>query len=99
MRKCRYELAAAERLAYEEEKQALGFERNNAHFCGNETCNREFYLACGRCEVQFCPTHISRYSYHFDIHTIRGTTRIRGEINLCELCKPHLNDYKKDRYE
>jgi hypothetical protein len=88
-----------ERFAYEDEKRTLGLARNYAHFCGKENCSHEFYLVCGRCEVQFCPTHISRYTFHFDIITIRGTTRVRDEINLCELCKLYLSDYKKDRYE
>ncbi|NWJ48339.1 MAG: hypothetical protein HXX08_20985 [Chloroflexi bacterium] len=99
MRKYRHELAVVERFAYEDEKRALGFARNYARLCGKENCNHEFYLVCGRCEVQFCPTHISRHIFHFDIITIRGTTRVRDEINLCELCKPYLSDYKKDRYE
>jgi hypothetical protein len=49
--------------------------------------------------VQFCPVHVTRYSFSFKTHTRRGVTRVKGDITLCETCKPYLREYQRDRYE
>ncbi len=99
MRRYKRDRAVADRATYEEELTELGFDKNAAGLCGEIDCQHEIYVTCGHCEVRFCPEHVTRYNYSFKTHTRRGDTTVKGNITLCATCKPHLKEYKRDRYE
>jgi hypothetical protein len=91
--------AIKERELWEEERRRGGIERNAINLCGHPECVNEVYVACGHCEVLFCPNHVSRRAFSFNTYTRRSVTRVQGDIILCEACLPYLKEYKKDRYE
>ncbi|MDB5079478.1 MAG: hypothetical protein JWP00_1402 [Chloroflexi bacterium] len=91
--------AIAERRRWEDERQAIGQERNNIGLCSQPECPNGMYVTCGHCEQLYCSLHLKRYNFSFVTHTRRGSTRVKGDIVLCEVCLPYLDDYKRDRYE
>jgi hypothetical protein len=91
--------AISERKRWEEERFLIGQERNKMGLCAQPECPSEVYVDCGHCENLYCSRHVQRHDFTFYTHTRRGSTRIRGDILLCEVCQPYLREYKKDRYE
>ncbi len=99
LRRYKRDRGIRERELWEEERYRGGLERNSQNLCGHPECTNEVYVACGHCEVLFCPNHVSRHSFTFNTYTRRATTRVEGDITLCETCRPYLKEYKRDRYE
>ncbi len=99
MRAYRRDRAIRERENWEEERRQIGAIRNSGNLCGHPECPNEVYVACGHCEILFCPNHVSRKTFSFNTYTRRSITRVDGDITLCEACKPYLKEYQKDRYE
>ena len=89
----------ADRQRWEDERLLIGQERNALGYCAQPQCPNGLYVGCGHCEQVYCPYHLQRYNFSFNTHTRRGTTRVKGDIMLCEVCQPYLEEYKKDRYE
>jgi len=99
MRHYKRDRAIKDRELWEEERRREGIERNSSNLCGHSACINEIYVACGHCEVLFCPEHVSRHPFSFNTYTRRAVTRVQGDITLCQACKPYLKEYKRDRYE
>ncbi|HEX2910187.1 MAG TPA: hypothetical protein VH186_05220 [Chloroflexia bacterium] len=91
--------AIADRRHWEEERAQIGQERNAMQLCAQPGCNNPYYVACGHCDQLYCSNHLQRHNFSFNTITRRGTTRVRGDIVLCEVCQPYLQEYKRDRYE
>ena len=91
--------AITERRNWEEQRLAIGTERNEIGLCAQPTCPQEFYIACGHCEQLYCSAHLKHHSFSFTTYTRRGNTRVKGDILLCEVCEPYLKEYQRDRYE
>jgi hypothetical protein len=87
------------RRHWEDERLAIGLERNALTLCAQPECNSQPYVACGHCEQLYCADHLQRHTFTFTTYTRRGTTRVKGDIALCEVCQPYLKEYKRDRYE
>ncbi len=99
MRQYKSDRVIADRESWEQEQHRIGFAKNAAGLCGNPRCQNEMYTSCGHCEVSYCARHISRFTFSFRSHTRRENVKIKGDITLCDVCKPHLGEYKEDRYE
>lgn len=91
--------ALTARRHWEDERLAIGAERNHLGLCGQPECQSATYVACGHCEQLYCADHLQRFNFTFITHTRRGNTRVKGDIALCEVCQPYLKEYKRDRYE
>ncbi len=91
--------AISARRRWEDERHVIGQERNGLGWCAQPECESEVYVDCGHCGNLYCSKHVQRHTFAFNTHTRRGSTRIRGDIVLCEVCQPYLKDYKRDRYE
>lgn len=91
--------AIAERRQWEEERLAIGAERNALELCAQPACPNSVYVACGHCEQLYCAGHLTRHTFTFTTYTRRGNTKVKGDISLCEVCQPYLKEYKRDRYE
>lgn len=91
--------AITERRNWEEQRLAIGAERNALRLCAEPECPQEFYVACGHCEKMYCSQHLQHHNFSFVTYTRRGNTRVKGDILLCEVCLPYLKEYRRDRYE
>lgn len=99
LRKYKKDRAIADRTAWEEEQHQIGFNKNGVGLCGQPNCRNSLYVVCSHCEVSYCPEHVSRFTFSFRTHTRRNVTRVKGDITLCEICKPRLVEYRRDRFE
>ncbi len=91
--------ALTARQRWEEERLAIGLERNQLGLCAQPECPNGLYVGCGHCEEQYCPQHLQHHNFTFQTHTRRGSTKVKGDIALCEVCQPYLKEYRRDRYE
>ena len=88
-----------EREQYEKYRRTLGTDRNATQMCGYPECPNMYYIQCGHCQTYYCPNHVGKHKYAFTTKTRRTAVRVRDDIHLCDVCKPYLDEYNRDRYE
>jgi hypothetical protein len=90
-------LEAEETAQIELVRREIAAQNNAAGSCGWAGCDNPKLILCQRCGLYYCGLHCNSFRYSYRFRSRKGVETRRAVVTLCDACKAHLREYKREK--